>query len=91
MSLHAVNSRNQNTDTTVGTQNLVHLAPHYMSNSLIYQTGFTTTLNNNTVDKKTYIGLSEGQFKTRTVNHINTFRQREKSKATNLTCYIWAL
>ena len=37
-----------------------------------------------------YFGLCETEFKARYYNHVQSFRHREKSKATELSKYIWA-
>ena len=37
-----------------------------------------------------YFGLSETEFEARYHNHVQSFRHREKSKATELSKYIWA-
>ena len=37
-----------------------------------------------------YFGLCETEFKARYYNHVQSFRHRKKSKATELSKYIWA-
>ena len=39
----------------------------------------------------TYVGLTEGTFKTRFDNHTSTFRNQQRKHATELSKYIWTL
>ncbi|CAI9737591.1 Hypothetical predicted protein [Octopus vulgaris] len=55
-----------------------------MIKSNIYEAEVTETLNNNTTDKKAYIGLCEEEFKTRYTKHIASFRHKDKNKVNNL-------
>jgi hypothetical protein len=55
--------------------------------SVIYQAAVTTQDNNT----ETYIGLTEGPFKTRYNNHTSTFRNESKRHSTELSSYIWRL
>ena len=47
----------------------------------------TVESNNN---KRNYFGLCETDFKTRFYNHTQSFKYREKNKATELSKFIWA-
>lgn len=62
-----------------------------MTKFIIYVAGVTETLNNNTTYKKAYIGLREDEFKNPYAKHMNSFRHRDKSKATKLDSYLWIL
>ena len=41
--------------------------------------------------EKSYIGLTEGPFKTRYLAHKSTFKHRKYEKSTQLSKYIWKL
>jgi hypothetical protein len=41
--------------------------------------------------KKVYIGLTEGEWKTRYNNHKSSFKNKIYQKATALSCYVWDL
>lgn len=58
-----------------------------LEKSIIYQA--TVTAANNR--KETYIGLTEGQFKTRYNNHTASFRHSSKRSATELSNFVWSL
>lgn len=60
-----------------------------MMKSIIYNAEVSATLNNNTPDKKTYVGWCEGEFKNRYANHIASFWRRDESKSTELASYVW--
>ena len=55
---------------------------------IIYQATVTNRDNRN---KETYIGLTEGPFKTRFTNHTSSFRHSEQRNSTTLSHYIWSL
>ena len=40
---------------------------------------------------ESYIGMTEGEFKTRYRNHISSFSNADKKHATELSKYIWSL
>ena len=42
-------------------------------------------------EEKTYVGLTEGTFKTRFNNHTSSFRNQQRKHATELSKYIWTL
>ena len=54
---------------------------------MIYEATVTTT----TGDTKTYIGMTEHEFKTRYNNHKLSFRDRKHSHSTVLSKHIWDL
>ena len=41
-------------------------------------------------DAKNYFGLCETEFKARYYNHVQSFRHRRKSNATELSKYVWS-
>ena len=59
-----------------------------LDRSIIYQACVTNTANNTTA---TYVGLTEGEFKTRYNNHTATFRNNSKRSSTELSNHIWNL
>ncbi len=59
-----------------------------LESSIIYQATVTRQDNNK---EETYIGLCEGQFKTRFNNHKTSFRNPNYKNATKLSTYIWSL
>lgn len=67
------------------------LDQHSMIKYIIYEAEVTAILNNNTTDKKIYIGSYEREFKNHGANRITSFQHKNKSKATKLACYIWCL
>ena len=56
---------------------------------LVYQA--TVTREDNSEEKKNYVGLTEGTFKTRYYNHICSFRNPKRRNSTELSKYIWHL
>ena len=56
--------------------------------SIIYQAAVTRLDNQ---DTKTYIGLTDNEFKTRFRNHTSSFRNNSKRAQTKLSQYIWNL
>ena len=42
-------------------------------------------------EKKSYVGLVEGDFKRRWNNHNQSFRRSEYEKSTTLSSYVWSL
>ena len=54
----------------------------------IYQATVTRQDNNK---EETYIGLTEGPFKTRFANHKSSFRNVNNRNSTTLSSYIWSL
>ena len=58
------------------------------TSSLIYQ---ATVTSENEGNIESYIGLTEGTFKTRYNNHKTTFTNVEKRNSTALSKYIWSL
>lgn len=59
-----------------------------LDKSLIYQATVSTANGNST---STYIGLTEGEFKTRFNNHTQSFRDPHKRTSTELSKHIWML
>jgi hypothetical protein len=59
-----------------------------LTRAIIYQ---ATVQPNNSPIAQTYVGLTEGEFKTRFNNHTASFRHRDKSNETELSKYIWNL
>ena len=53
---------------------------------IVYQATVTTTQ-----DTKTYIGVSDTEFKKRWYNHKSSFKHEHKKKDTELSKYIWYL
>ena len=58
-----------------------------LTSNVIYEATVTTT----TGDTKTYIGMTEHEFKTRYNNHKLSFRDRKHSHSTVLSKHIWDL
>ena len=58
-----------------------------LTSNVIYEATVTTT----TRDTKTYIGMTEHEFKTRYNNHKLSFRDRKHSHSTVLSNHIWDL
>jgi len=58
-----------------------------LTSNVIYEVTVTTT----TGDTKTYIGMTEHEFKTRYNNHKLSFRDRKHSHSTVLSKHIWDL
>lgn len=63
------------------------LEGHCLKSSIIYQACVTTPDNRT----ESYIGLTEGNFKTRYNNHTASFRNENKRNATELSNHIWSL
>ncbi len=59
-----------------------------LTSSVIYQA--TVTRQDNHKDE-TYVGLTEGTFKTRYYCHMNSFKNEKQRNATTLSQYIWKL
>ena len=59
-----------------------------LTTGVIYQ---ATITRQDTVKKETYIGLTEGPFKTRYNCHTSTFRNVKQRNATSLSHFIWTL
>lgn len=62
------------------------LAGKCLVRSIVYQATVTT---NNV--SKTYIGVSDTEFKSRWYNHKSSFKHQHKKKETELSKYIWHL
>ena len=60
-----------------------------LSSNIVYKAEVTT--NNTDNSKKSYIGISETEFKSRFRNHQKSFNHRKYSKDTELSKYIWDL
>ena len=58
-----------------------------LTKNIIYEATVTTTSGNS----KTYIGMTENEFKTRYNNHKRSFKDRKHSHDTVLSKYIWNL
>ncbi len=56
--------------------------------SVIYQ---ATVSRQDNLQEETYIGLTEGPFKTRYYCHMNSFKNGKQRNATTLSQYIWKL
>jgi hypothetical protein len=61
---------------------------HCLQKSVIYRADVTRTDSNL---KKSYFGLCETEFKARYNNHLQSFNDESKEKATELSKYIWEL
>ena len=59
------------------------------SEGIVYQA--TVTKEDNREEEKTYVGITEGTFKTRYHNHTSSFRNPKRKHATELSKYIWNL
>ena len=55
---------------------------------IIYQ---ATVTRQDNLKKETYIGLTEGQFKTRYNSHNSNFRLEHHRNSTTLSHYVWSL
>ena len=55
---------------------------------IVYQATVTNEDNNT---KETYVGLTEGTFKTRYRNHTSSFRNEKSKNATELSKHVWSL
>ena len=59
-----------------------------LTESVVYQATVTRKDNQH---KETYVGLTEGAFKTRYNNHTSSFRNPKHKHSTELSKYIWHL
>ena len=59
-----------------------------LTESVVYQATVTRKDNQ---QKETYVGLTEGTFKTRYNNHTSSFRNEKHKHSTELSKYIWQL
>ena len=59
-----------------------------LTESVVYQATVTRKDNQH---KETYVGLTEGPFKTRYNNHTSSFRNEKHKHSTELSKYIWQL
>ena len=59
-----------------------------LTESVVYQATVTRKDNQ---QKETYVGLTEGPFKTRYNNHTSSFRNEKHKHSTELSKYIWQL
>lgn len=59
-----------------------------LKKNLVYQ---ATVTSNNQNAKKVYIGMTEGEFKTRFNNHTMSFKHKKHSTSTAFSKYIWEL
>ena len=59
-----------------------------LTSSVVYQ---TTVTKSDTNKKQTYVGHTEGKFKTRFNTHTSSFRNPKYKHATELSKYVWNL
>ena len=59
-----------------------------LTKSIVYQ---ATVKNIDKNTEETYVGLTEGTFKTRYLNHTSSFRNEKTKNATELSKHIWPL
>ena len=59
-----------------------------LQKSIIYQ---ATVIRKDSNTQETYIGLTDGEFKTRFRNHTASFRNQNLKNSTELSKYIWTL
>ena len=59
-----------------------------LTSSIVYQ---ATVTRNDTKEEKTYVGHTEGEFKTRYNGHTSSFRNSRYKHATELSKYVWHL
>ena len=59
-----------------------------LTSSIVYQAAVTR---NDTKEEKTYVGHTEGEFKTRYNGHTSSFRNFRYKHATELSKYVWHL
>ena len=64
------------------------LPSKYLTSSIVYQ---ATVTRNDTKEEKTYVGHTEGEFKTRYNVHTSSFRNSRYKHATELSKYVWHL
>ena len=58
------------------------------SKEIVYQ---ATVTNEDDHAQKTYVGLTEGAFKTRYLNHTSPFRNEKSKNATELSKHVWII
>ena len=96
--LHTVNKRLLNEDakhhaTQENTcncrrKNNCPLEGKYQSKEIVDQ---ATVINEDNNTQETYVGLTEGTFKTRYLNHKSSLRNEKSKNATELSKHIWCL
>ena len=59
-----------------------------LESSVIYQATVTRTDHNSS---ETYVGLTDGEFKTRFRNHTASFRNQDKKNSNELSKHVWKL
>jgi hypothetical protein len=59
--------------------------------SIVYNAEVATNTANNQPEKKIYIGITAGDFKTRYRNHTKSFRHEEYKNNTEQSKYVWKL
>ena len=64
------------------------LSSKCLTDSVVYQ---ATVTRDDTTEENTYVGHTEGEFKTRYNNHTNSFRNAKHKHATALSKYVWHL
>ena len=62
-----------------------------LTESIVYKAKVATRTANNQPEKKIYIGITAGDFKTRYRNHTKSFRHEEYNNNTELSKYVWKL
>ena len=70
-------------------QNTCPLSGKCLTEGIVYQATVITAADNR--KEETYVGLTEGTFKTRYANHTSSFRNPKQKSATELSKYIWSL
>ena len=70
-------------------QNTCPLSGKCLTEGIVYQATVITAADNR--KEETYVGLTEGTFKTRYANHTSSFRNPKQKCATELSKYIWSL
>ena len=70
-------------------QNTCPLFGKCLIEGIVYQATVITAADNR--KEETYVGLTEGTFKTRYANHTSSFRNPKQKCATKLSKYIWSL
>ena len=63
----------------------------YREHRIGYKAEVATSTANNQPEKKIYIGITAGDFKTRYCNHTKPFRHEEYINNTELSKYVWKL
>ena len=64
------------------------LAGECQTEKVVYQ---ATIEREDNAEEKAYIGITEGEFKSRYHNHTNSFRNPKHKNRTSLSIYIWNL